>query len=89
MKTNTIVDVFENTMKPIQINLENGEGLAVIFVDDFDSMLIETRKLIQEVEELVPEEFCFISAWEVPLSKAQEAKMTTREILQDEKSIVL
>lgn len=77
-------------MTPIEIELESGASIAVILVDEMDSTLTEIRKQIQEeVNELVPEQYHFISAWGPPISRIQEAKMTLKEALQDEKKMII
>lgn len=76
-------------MKPIRIELESGASFAVISVLDMDATLNKIRKQIQEeVSELVPEDFYFISSWGPPTSRVQEAKITLNETLQDEKLVI-
>lgn len=76
-------------MKPIKIELESGASLAIIIVQDMDATLNAIRKQIQdEVSELVPEDFHFISSWGPPISRVQEAKITLNEALRDEKLVI-
>ena len=76
-------------MKPIKVELKSGASLAVILVLDMDATLNEIRKQIQEeVIELVPEDFHFISSWGPPITRVQEAKITLNEALQDEKLVI-
>ena len=49
-------------MPSIDITLESRASLAFIVLEHVDSMLIDIRKKIrEEVDELVPQEFRFIS----------------------------
>ena len=76
-------------MKPIKVELESGAILAVILVLDMDATLDGIRKQIQEeVSELVPEDFHFISSWGSPISRVQECKITLNEAPQDEKLVI-
>lgn len=69
-------------MKPIKVELESGASLVVILVLDMDATLNEIRKQIQEeVSELVPEDYHFISSWGPPISRVQEATITLNEAL--------
>ena len=75
-------------MNPIKVGLESGASLALILVSDMDATLDAIRKQIQdEVGELVPEDFHFISSWGPPISRVQEAKITFNEALQEEKLV--
>lgn len=74
-------------MLSINITLESGVSLALVVLEQIDSMLIDIRKKIrEEVNELVPQEFHFISVWGPPISEVQEAKMSVRDALHDGKS---
>ena len=76
-------------MKPIKVELESGASLAVILVSDTDATLNEIRKQIQEeVSELVPEDFHFISSWGPPISRVQETEITLNDALQDKKLVI-
>ena len=76
-------------MNPIKVGLESGASLALILVSDMDATLDAIRKQIQdEVGELVPEDFHFISSWGPPISRVQEAKITFNEALQEEKLVI-
>lgn len=69
-------------MKPIEIALEGGQRLAVIFVTCITVLLAAVRKQIgEEVKEFMPDEYHFISTWGPPLSRVQESKMKLQEAL--------
>lgn len=73
-------------MLSINITLESGVSLALVVLEQIDSMLIDIcKKIREEVNELVPQEFHFISVWG-PISEVQEAKMSVRDALHDGKS---
>lgn len=77
-------------MPSINITLESRVSLAFIVLEHIDSMLIDIRKKIrEEVNELVPQEFRFISIWGPPISEVQEAKMSVRDALHDRKTLVI
>lgn len=69
-------------MTPVQIQLESGLSIVVIFVDDLTVMLSAIRsQIFEEIEELVPKDLHFLSTWEPPISRAQETKMALTEVL--------
>ena len=69
-------------MTPVEIKLESGLSVAVIFIDDMTVTLTDVRNQIwEEVDELVPEQFHFISNWGPPISRFQEKKMPLTEAL--------
>ena len=71
------------------MKLESGDSLVLILVLDMDATLNEIIKQIQEeVSELVPEVFHFISSWGPSISRVQEAKITLNEALQDKKLLI-
>lgn len=77
-------------MLSINITLESGVSLALVVLEQIDFMLIDIRKKIwEEVNELVPQEFHFISVWGPPISEVQEAKMSVRDALHDGKKLVV
>lgn len=77
-------------MPSILITLESGVSLAFIVIERMDSMLMHIRKQIrEEVDELVPQQFRFISIWGPPISQVQEAKMAVRDALHDRKKLVV
>lgn len=74
----------------INITLESRVSLAFIVLEHIDSMLTDIRKKIrEEVDELIPQEFRFISIWGPPISEVQEAKMSIRDALHDWKKPVI
>ena len=69
-------------MTPVEIKLESGLSVAVIFIDDMTVALTDVRNQIwEEVDELVPEQFHFISNWGPPITRFQEKKMPLTEAL--------
>ena len=69
-------------MTPIEIKVESGLSVAVIFIENImTAMLTDVRKKIREVDELVPEEFHFLSNWGPPVGRLQETKMALTEAL--------
>ena len=58
-------------------------SVAVIFIKNIvTAMLSDVQKKIrEEVEELVPEEFHFLSNWGPPIGRLQETKMALTEAL--------
>lgn len=71
-------------MPSINITLESRVSLAFIVSEHINSMLTDIRKKIrEEVDELIPQEFRFISIWGPPISEVQEAKMSIRDALHD------
>ena len=77
-------------MLSIYIKLESRVSLAFIVLEHIDSMLIDVHKKIrEEVNELFPQEFRYISIWGPPISKVQEANMNVRDALHDGKTLVI
>ena len=77
-------------MPLIHITLESGVSLAFITLEKSDCLLKDVRKQIrEEVDDLVPQEFNFISIWGPPLSKVQEAKMSIKDALHDGNKLVI
>ena len=56
-------------MTPIEIKVEGGLSVAVIFIENImTAVLSGVRKKIKEkVDELVPEDFHFLSSWGPPI----------------------
>ena len=72
------------------IKLETGTSLAVIFVDDVSVNLNDVRKQIrEEVDELVPKNFHFISTWGSPVSHFQEGNMSLSDALHSDDALLL
>ena len=77
-------------MTPVEIKLEHGLSVAVIFIEDMAVMLTDVRnKIREEVDELVPENFHFILNWGPPISRFQETKTTLKEALHEGNVLVL
>ena len=77
-------------MPSINIALESRVSLAFIVLEHIDYVLIDIRKKIrEEVDELVPKEFRFISIWGPPISEVQEAKMSVGDALHEGKTLVI
>ena len=77
-------------MPSVNITLESRVSLAFIVLEHIDYMLTDVRKKIrEEVDELVPQEFRFISIWGPPISEVQEAKMSVQDALHDGKTLVI
>lgn len=77
-------------MPLIHITLESGVSLAFIMLEKSDCLLKDVRKQMrEEVDDLVPQEFNFISIWGPPLSKVQEAKMSIKDALHDGNKLVI
>lgn len=77
-------------MPLIHITLESGVSLAFIMLEKLDCLLKDVRKQMrEEVDDLVPQEFNFISIWGPPLSKVQEAKMSIKDALHDGNKLVI
>ena len=72
-------------MTPVEIQLESCSSLAVIFIDDVTAKLCDVRnQILEEVKELVPEQFHFLSKWGPPISRVQETKMALTEAFHTE-----
>ena len=75
-------DYFPADVKPIEIALEDGQRLAVIFVNCTTVLLAAVQRQIGEaVNEFVPHEYHFISTWGSPLSQVQENKTKLQEAI--------
>lgn len=63
-------------MTPIEIKVESGLSVAVIFIENImTAMLTDVRKKIrEEVEELVPEEFHFLLNWDHRLAVCRKQR---------------
>ena len=67
----------------IKIKLLN-DVVAVIFVDDFNIHLNRLRQQMdEEVEELLPRSYKFVSEWGAPVSNVQETKLSVAHLLDD------
>lgn len=78
-------------MTPVEIKLESGLIVAVIFIENMPTvMLTDVRKKIrEEVDELVPEQFNFISNWGPPISRFQETKIFLTDALHNGNVLML
>lgn len=77
-------------MTPVEIKLEHGLSVAVIFIEDMAVMLTAVQsKIREEVDELVPENFHFILNWGPPISCFQETKTMLKEALHEGNVLVL
>lgn len=78
-------------MTPIQIKLEGGWSVAVIFTENVMATMLSgvRKKMKEEVDELVPENFHFLSSWGPPIGRLQEAKMALTEALHEGNILML
>lgn len=78
-------------MKLLQIKLDHTrETLAVIFVEEKSNFLSDIRvQIMEEVKELVPENFKFTSTFGSPISEVQEGKIYLIHVLHEETFLVL
>ena len=78
-------------MEPLQIKLNSTrETLAVIFVREKSIFLSDRRvQIMEEVKELVPESFKFVSTFGAPISEVQEAKISLIHALHEETFLVV
>ena len=66
-------------MTPIGIKFEGGSSVAVIFIKSGVH-----KKMKEEVDELVPENFHFLVSWGPPIGRLQDTKMALTEALHEE-----
>ncbi|KAL9976898.1 hypothetical protein ACROYT_G014239 [Oculina patagonica] len=78
-------------MEPLQITLDSTrKTLAVIFVKEKSISLSDVRvQITEEVKELVPESFKFVSTFGAPISEVQEAKISLIHALHEETFLVV
>jgi hypothetical protein len=75
---------YQNMAHAIKIKLEN-DVLAVIFVDDLNLELKRLREQMhEEVEELLPSSYRFVSKWGAPVSNVQEGKVSALNLLDSD-----
>lgn len=78
-------------MTPIEIKLEGGSSVAVIFIENVMTAVLSgvRKKMKEEVDELVPENFHFLSGWGPPIGRLQETKMALTEALHEGNILML
>ena len=73
----------------IKIKLLN-EVVAVVFVDDLDIDLNRLRQQMdEEVEELLPRSYKFVSKWGAPVSNVQERKLSVVHLLDNDRILTI
>ena len=78
-------------MTPIEIKFKGGSSVAVIFIkNDMTARLSGVqKKMKEEVDELVPENFHFLSSWGPPIGRLQDTKMALTEALHEGNILML
>ena len=61
-------------MTPTEIKVEGGLSVAIIFMENIMTAMLSgvRKKMKEEVDELVPENFHFLSRWGPPIGRLQE-----------------
>ena len=78
-------------MTPIEIKVEGGLSVAIIFMENITTAMLSgvRKKMKEEVDELVPENFHFLSRWGPPIGRLQETKMALTEAFHEGNILML
>jgi hypothetical protein len=71
-------------MEAIMVKLASGEAIGVVFLEDLEVTLSKVRRQMEEeIEELLPKEYKFVSVLGFPVSRVQEERLLLRDALED------
>ena len=77
-------------MESIIVQAVTGDKIGALFVENREIYLADIRRqMMEEIDEFLPEEFYFMSVWEVPISSVQEKSITLKHALHPDGCLII
>ena len=77
-------------MESIIVQAVTGDKIGALFVENRKIYLaVIRRQMMEEIDEFLPEEFYFMSVWEVPISSVQEKRITLKHAVHPNGCLII